>query len=80
MNPSGTVKASTAASTGAMAVNWSLDAPKPFLAAGGQSGAAAATAVSGDVTALPNATASAPAAPKPRAARRDMVAEAMSRK
>jgi hypothetical protein len=77
VKPSGTVTASTEASIGGMAVNWSFDLPKPSLAAFERP---AALADSGDVAALPSTTASAPAAPKPRAARRDMVAEAMSRK
>jgi hypothetical protein len=77
VNPSGTVKASTALSTGAMAVNCSLDLPKPSFAAFDRP---AAEAGSAEVTAEPRTTARAPAAPRPRAARRDIVAEAMSRK
>jgi hypothetical protein len=80
VNPAGTVSWSTAASTGAMAVNCSFDCPNPSLAAAASPGPPSAAAGPADVTALPKATASAPAAPKPRAARRDIVAEAMSRK
>ena len=73
VKPAGTVRASTSDATTEMAVNCSLDAPgpKPFYAT---------TAFSLDVTAPPSTTARAPAAPKPRAARRDSVVEAMSRK